>query len=79
MASRPSEDDLQDLIDGRLPERRLVEVHAWLAREPSLAVKARDLRANDLLLQRYGREMLSRLAADGQGPAVPARFRHLLP
>ena len=76
MASQPTPEELQDLIDGRLRGERLTEVHAALANDPELAAYVQDLRSNDLELQRFGQQILSDFGTDAKnGAAVPWQTR----
>lgn len=62
MPDRPSPEDLQDLIDGRLSGDRLQEVLAALAEDPELAHHVQRLRADDRALQRAARQRPRRAA-----------------
>lgn len=61
------EDDLQALVDGRLPPDRLAAVEAWLAGQPELAARVEAYRA-----QREG--LRARLQPKAEAP-IPQRLR----
>lgn len=65
---RSSEDvttlDLQDYLDGRLSAKRLVEVEAFLKRNPESAAEVVALRAQSMALRRLGAEILDEPVPD---------------
>lgn len=72
MLERPTPEELQDLIDGRLAGERLLEVHSHLGRDPELARYVQELRGNDMALNRYGLEILGQLASVPPGRTANA-------
>ena len=50
--------DLQDYLDGRLSASRLVEVEAFLARNPQSAAEVEGLRSQAMVLRRLGSDIL---------------------
>ena len=50
--------DLQDYLDGRLSASRLVEVEAFLARNPQSAAEVESLRSQSMVLRRLGSDIL---------------------
>lgn len=80
MPDPPSQEELQDLIDGRLEGARLREVHGYLARDAEMAEFVQRLRRTDAELRKLGRDMLNeplpedlRRFASPERPAVPKR------
>jgi anti-sigma factor RsiW len=86
MSDAVSDTDLHALIDGELPPERAAAVEAAMARDPALAARVRDFRADKLALAAaYGRlvdvpvpaALLTAALTGSQRPATRLRARHV--
>jgi anti-sigma factor RsiW len=66
----PSEDEIADLIEGRLDDLRALEVERWLARHPEREAEIRRQRELDDALKGLGAEILEE--------PIPDRLRRVL-
>jgi anti-sigma factor RsiW len=71
MASgRPSDEQIQDYVDGRLGGRDLAAIAAYLLAHPGLAAEVETLRRQNEALKRIGEEILDE--------PVPERLRDVI-